>query len=669
MKKRHIALALALAPMLALTSCDTSTSSTGTGSQSDLTSQSSGENISPVGEGFHVEEGIPDRNGDISEEAFLAFALEVGSAITGEEMPPEAIGEIPESLLPTLSKGGWTDALLEEVEPVLTSDGFLSLVQSIMMVAGGMPMDPTMIPGMVGQAYDVLGELLPLVDEDQFAALLVAGYSSFAVTSGSDPDVQAFGLNYQNKDEVLELAKEDPAALAFFEGVIDRSDYGVDPLTYEGHNEETEELLWIVGRAAHGLLSALLENFDKAELAELVLSILSLTGTLATAPTSEDVLAVLHGAGKILLRCLPDSESITLIFEKVAALPSNSRECFENEVLVSHSWGGDLWTGNSLEALPSLGGDVRILATFLGTMLEHAELSHAEAILALASISTSEDPSAMEGATGAMAELARLYVEALGLMGEDKEAVEPALLSILSLALGQSSYETSSSSIGSHFECEIVRTENELDEDAFRTLLGGIELLAELDMEDPDPELMAEIAAAMEASSSLVTSESKTYCLAYEEDGPVGESFPSPTVSQLTETGEELPLEHVLSGVDVSGPGQGLATISFDGLEYMFRYEVSDIDRKISYLELQYENGYFSSDVSQALAFSPDMGSIQEISYRTTDGDSVAVPVEDLIGFDLSRESGIFILPLSEEGASQPTEYRAVPYMVLEEQA
>ena len=123
MKKRHIALALALAPMLALVSCDTTSSSTGTGGGSDVSSSGSGgETIVPAGEGFHVEAGIPDKKGDITEEAFLAFMTEVASAITGEEIPDPSLEDMPANFLPTLSKGGWTDALLDEIAPVLTSE-------------------------------------------------------------------------------------------------------------------------------------------------------------------------------------------------------------------------------------------------------------------------------------------------------------------------------------------------------------------------------------------------------------------------------------------------------------------------------------------------------------------------------------------------------------------
>lgn len=672
MKKRHIALALALAPMLALVSCDTTSSSSDPiGSGSEGTSQSNGEGETPVGggEGFHVEEGIPDKKGDITEEAFLAFMAEVASAITGEEIPDPSLEDMPESFLPTLSKGGWTDALLEDIAPVLTSEGAVSLIQSVMMASSGMPVDPTMIPGMVGQAYDVLGELLPIVDEDQFAAILVAGFSTWTVSAGTSAPLFAFGLNYEIQEEVLEVAKEDPAALAFFEGVIERSDYGVDPSVYEGWNEETEELLWIGGRMVHGVLSAIIENFEKTELASLVDSILALTATTSgAAPSAEDVLALLHGAGKILLNCLPDGESLSLLFGKVGALPSMSRECFENEILVHGYWGGNVWNEDPLTGLPPLGGDFRTLLTFLGTMLENAELEHAEAILAFAEASTSTDPAAMEAMAGAMVSLSKLYVEALGLMGDKADEVAPALESVLSFALGQDSYETQSSSSGDSYEFQITKTTNALDKEALASLLDAIELMADLDMENPDPDLMLEISAAMEAASALATSESETYLLAYEESGPVGESYPAPTVTKAEETGE-TPVEHVLSGIDTSAPGQGLATITFEDIEFLFRYEVSDIDRKVSYLELRHENGYFSSDVSKTLAFSPDMGSIQEISYRTTDGVSVAVPVEDLIGFDLSVPEGIFILPLSEEGASQPSEYRAVPYVVLGEEA
>ena len=670
MKKRHIALALALAPMLALVSCDTTSSSTGTGGGSDVSSSGSGgETIVPAGEGFHVEAGIPDKKGDITEEAFLAFMAEVASAITGEEVPDPSLDDMPESFLPTLSKGGWTDALLDEIAPVLTSEGAVSLIQSVMMASSGMPVDPTMIPGMVGQAYDVLGELLPLVDEDQFAAILVAGFSTWNVSSSSSAPLLAFGLNYENQEEVLEVAKEDPAALAFFEGVIERSDYGVDPSVYHGWNEETEELLWMAGRTVYGVLSAIIENFEKTELAALVDSILALTATTSgAAPSAEDVLALLHGAGKILLKCLPDGESLSLLFGKVAALPSLSRECFENEVLVRDFWGGNVWNEDPLTGLSPLGGDFRTLLTFLGTMLENAELEHAEAILAFAEASTSTDPAAMEAMTGAMVSLSKLYVEALGLMGDKADEVAPALESVLSFALGQSSYETQSSSSGDSYEFQVTKTTSALDKEALASLLDAIELMADLDMENPDPDLMLEISAAMEAASALATSESETYLLAYEESGPVGESYPAPTVKKVEEAGE-TPVEHVLSGIDTSAPRQGLATITFEDIEFLFRYEVSDIDRKVSYLEVWHENGYFSSDVSQTLAFSPDMGSIQEISYRTTDGVSVAVPVEDLIGFDLSVPEGIFILPLSEEGDSAPSEYRAVPYVVLSEEA
>ena len=671
MKKRHIALALALAPMLALVSCDTtSSSSTGTGGGSDVSSSGpGGETIVPAGEGFHVEAGIPDKKGDITEEAFLAFMAEVASAITGEEIPDPSLEDMPESFLPTLSKGGWTDALLEDIAPVLTSEGAVSLIQSVMMASSGMPVDPTMIPGMVGQAYDVLGELLPIVDEDQFAAILVAGFSTWNVSSSSSVPLLAFGLNYENQEEVLEVAKEDPAALAFFEGVIERSDYGVDPSLYQGWNEETEELLWMAGRTVYGVLSAIIENFEKTELAALVDSILALTATTSgVAPSAEDVLALLHGAGKILLNCLPDGESLSLLFGKVAALPSMSRECFENEILVHGYWGGNVWNEDPLTGLPPLGGDFRTLLTFLGTMLENAELEHAEAILAFAEASTSTDPAAMEAMTGAMVSLSKLYAEALGLMGDKADEVAPAIESVLSFALGQDSYETQSSSSGDSYEFQVTKTTSALDKEALASLLDAIELMADLDMENPDPDLMLEISAAMEAASALATSESETYLLAYEESGPVGESYPAPTVTKAEETGE-TPVEHVLSGIDTSAPGQGLATITFEDIEFLFRYEVSDIDRKVSYLEVWHENGYFSSDASQTLAFSPDMGSIQEISYRTTDGVSVAVPVEDLIGFDLSAPEGIFILPLSEEGASQPSEYRAVPYVVLAEEA
>lgn len=670
MKKRHIALALALAPMLALVSCDTTSSSTGIGGGSDVSSSGSGgETIVPAGEGFRVEAGIPDKKGDITEEAFLAFMAEVASAITGEEIPDPSLEDMPANFLPTLSKGGWTDALLEDIAPVLTSEGAVSLIQSVMMASSGMPVDPTMIPGMVGQAYDVLGELLPIVDEDQFAAILVAGFSTWTVSAGTSAPLFAFGLNYENQEEVLEVAKEDPAALAFFEGVIERSDYGVDPSVYHGWNEETEELLWMAGRTVYGVLSAIIENFEKTELAALVDSILALTATTSgAAPSAEDVLALLHGAGKILLNCLPDGESLSLLFGKVAALPSMSRECFENEVLVRDFWGGNVWNEDALTGLSPLGGDFRTLLTFLGTMLENAELEHAEAILAFAEASTSTDPAAMEAMTGAMVSLSKLYVEALGLMGDKADEVAPAIESVLSFALGQDSYETQSSSSGDSYEFQVTKTTSALDKEALASLLDAIELMADLDMENPDPDLMLEISAAMEAASALATSESETYLLAYEGSGPVGESYPAPTVTKVEETGE-TPVEHVLSGIDTSAPRQGLATITFEDIEFLFRYEVSDIDRKVSYLEVWHENGYFSSDVSKTLAFSPDMGSIQEISYRTTDGVSVAVPVEDLIGFDLSVPEGIFILPLSEEGASQPTEYRAVPYVVLSEEA
>ena len=422
----------------------------------------------------------------------------------------------------------------------------------------------------------------------------------------------------------------------------------------------------MAGRTVYGVLSAIIENFEKTELATLVDSIMKVYETSSTgaAIEAEDLLPILHGAGKILLKCLPDGESLSLVFGKIAALPSMSRECFENEVITSGAWGGNVWTENPLTELAPLGGDFRTILTFLGTMLENAELEHAEAILAFANATTSTDPSAMEAMTSAMVTIAKLYSETLDSMGERSEDVAPALKSLLTFALGQDSYSTELSSNGDSYKGKITKVSGELDEEAFSSLLEVLELMADLDMENPDPDLMMEISAAMEAFSALQKSESSTYSFSYETSAPTGDSYPSPSVSKV-EGETETPVEHVLSGIDMSGPGQGLATLSFEGIEYLFRYEVSDIDRKITHFEIQNENGYFSSDPSGTLGIPFALSEIDELSYRTTDGVTVDVPLEDLIGLDPAKDSGIFLLPLMEEGESVPSEYRAVPYQVI----
>lgn len=268
--------------------------------------------------GFSVQEGIPNENGDITAERLYDFMTILGRFYGGTDPWPESekesiLSQMEEGIVPLLSQGGVTNDYADAIEEILTADEeYPALLQSIM---GG---DTS---GFTQANFEKIGKVLQDViyatTEDQFASIALFFLSMTFSGNIGQSSVRAFGiLSVQMLEEILKLATGD--VLSFFKGVYDNSDFGMDTAAVNAILI-SEEARWYAGRIAYNMVKAILDKMGPANLATMALEFIQFFQDPAFAE-SEGMVSLLNKVGRVLDECFLDRAS----FKKLAEYVSSS---------------------------------------------------------------------------------------------------------------------------------------------------------------------------------------------------------------------------------------------------------------------------------------------------------------------------------------------------------
>ena len=682
MKKKKLLTALSLLLVsTSLASCDgtsTLTSSTST-SPSGSTSTSSGPSTGnfvteTLNNGFSVETGIPAKNGTITA-AKVGEVLETfASLLSGQEVPAGSYAEQAEFFVPTLRNGGVNDAdadlILSTVDEAETKAA-LQAFAGMMSGSSSITLEAFLqnhLPALTSALKTILSEL----DADKFAAVAVPLLSmTMGGATVADMDYRNIinGISHANQS-LLRNAPE--AVRSFFDGVLAHSNFG--EIQSVNDSEEAQEMVWFFGRAAYGILKAVLENFTDQEIASIVTLAIQVANDPQYTPTAETILPLAKAAGKIIDKCFMDRASFhNLLTTSIALTEAQLEASIPTSLYYQNPSFASERQLSIPRALAENSDSVFNILKFVGVLLENATEEDFQSIMTFIGTLTNNNPEPGTGEatapdmTSDVVRLAKIFATNLTRFGADNEAIMDSFLDVFRLlpTMVNGSMSASIAGSGTGYRIGYTIPEASIDMDSVSGLVDAFVGFAQLDPDNLTDEQKADINATLQAISAPLTTESTFYFIDVPTRYEVG-STPAPLQglirhSSNPDAAEELVIPaSEIQNLSTESVRYDMASFTIGQETIYFPYYVTDYP--VDWLQIRcglmdsYEvDGLYQLDPSDA---------IQEVEYSVSGSSTTyTVPFEKLIDAPTEYVEGVnvFYVPLGED-LDNPDEYYAVTY-------
>ena len=533
-------------------------------------------------EGFHVQPGIPDRNGTIDTTALSGLLDTIEDRLDLGSVFSKYRSNLSEAT-PLLRQGGWTTQTIKEIGDVLSSESLFHAAHSGKGFRDAVELSESEIHAIYGKAIQ---DIIHLLDDDQLSSLLFA-MTRVGILSQSNI-VLSFSLLESVSLSMIESiasskeVQSDFMANQYWQGMLSSTPLSSTFLTFL-QSDEFNEISWYIFRIVANVVREIAEKIPVED----VIAFIQNMRELSSGPeelTPEMLAAIFPMFGRIFDECFCDRQSFATLAEMMrdalieakgsaSTLDFVSNAGSDNIVTVSQE-GED--TDGILEILKK-SDDLFNVLKFAALLVRNMTTEDFRSLIEIDRLDDSDEEVTMQN--GRLIVLfSKMYVTNMTRFGADSNqvisSIEDLIPDFLSVVMGTkislSEVRDESNVYLAEFRSDSVNINSRLAEDVVNLIESSAQHeLESLSLADCE-EIVGEFTSIGERFG-LDDWNSYRYRIEIRHQYQVGEA---PVVNVWSDQESIEPILSDLEGFSSVQPHVGMASVSFYQYSVSFSYSV-----------------------------------------------------------------------------------------------